>query len=366
VNPDRLQFPESSAAALPALNIQHNSSILAPCYNPVMTGATRLAVVGAGAWGTVLAQLLAQNGQQVTLWTRTPEQAAELAAARENMRRLPGLELHASLRFTARLDDCVAGCAAAFIVVPSTYLPAVLEHLPPVPAFVSCSKGFGASGLERLSSVIQRSQRQARPAALSGPNLAAEIARHKPSAAVVASPDADLARSVQRWLQQPSFRVYSSSDMAGVEIGGAMKNIIALAAGMCAGLQLGENTKAAIITRGLHEIARLGVLLGGQRETFYGLSGLGDLVATCAGTESRNFTAGLRLGRGEQLADLQADRLNAEGIVALQRVHAYAVESGIDLPITREVQQVIFEGKPAASAIRQLMERSSKAEADLY
>jgi glycerol-3-phosphate dehydrogenase (NAD(P)+) len=330
-----------------------------------MSGVTRLAVVGAGAWGTVLAQLLAYNGLRVTLWARSREHAAELRAAGENLRRLPGLKLQPGISFTADLQQ-VAGCRAAFIAVPSLHLPQVLEQLPALPAFVSCSKGFGTEGLERLSSVIQDSQQQAVAAALSGPNLAGEIAQGKPAAAVVAAGDQAFASQVQGWLQQPRFRVYTSDDMAGVETGGAMKNIIALAAGMCAGLELGDNTRAAIITRGLHEIVRLGALLGGRQETFYGLSGLGDMIATCAGEQSRNFTAGLRIARGEQLRDLEAAGLNAEGITALRRVHAFAAVQGIDLPITQAVHEVIFSRKAPLAAMRQLMERSSRAEAELY
>jgi glycerol-3-phosphate dehydrogenase (NAD(P)+) len=330
-----------------------------------MDRVTRLVVVGAGAWGTVLAQLLAQNGHRVTLWTRSAGHEAELREARENVRRLPGYPLHEALQFTSSLQ-ALADCDAAFLAVPSRHLPQVLDQLPPLPAFVSCSKGFGAQGLESLSSVIQRSQPQARAAALSGPNLAGEIAQQKPAAAVVASRDAAFALQVQLWLQQPRFRVYTSGDMAGVETGGAMKNIIALAAGMCTGLELGDNTRAAIITRGLHETVRLGAILGGQQETFYGLSGLGDMIATCSGAASRNFTAGLRIARGEGQAELEADGLNAEGIVALQRVHEFASLHGIDLPISQAVHDVIFAGRSPADAIRQLMERSLKAESELY
>ena len=175
-----------------------------------------------------------------------------------------------------------------------------------------------------------------------------------------------LSSQVQSWLQCASFRVYTSDDVAGVEIGGALKNVIALAAGMCHGLQLGDNTKAAIITRGLHELVRLGTVLGGSRETFYGLSGLGDMVATCAGPQSRNFLAGMRIAGGESAAQLESEGLTAEGIVTVQRVVAYARQHGLDLPICREVHAVVFEEKSPVAAIRSLMERSSKPEASVY
>lgn len=329
-----------------------------------MTATTKLAVIGAGAWGTVLAQLLAQNGQRVTLWARSEEQAVLLQESRVNSLRLPGLTLHPGITVTASLP-AAGRCAAAFIVVPSVHLPALLPRLPALPAFVSCSKGFSPAGLKRLSRLIKSVQPGAEAAALSGPNLAGEIAAGRPAAAVVAGSEG-FTQQVQRWLQQPAFRVYRSADLAGVELGGALKNIIALAAGMSAGLGLGENAKAAIITRGLHEMVRLGVRLGGQQQTFYGLSGLGDLVATCAGPESRNFSAGLRLARGETLADLQASGLNAEGIAAVQRVHTWALEQKTDLPISSAVHQVIFAGKEPAAALRQLMERSSRPETELY
>lgn len=326
-------------------------------------GVTRIAVIGAGAWGTTVAQLLAGNGNEVTLWTRTVEHAQAMTAERENRSRLPGVELHHGIAFTADPGEALAGAEAAFVAVPSRYLAEVMARLPAAEALISCVKGFGEPGLERLTGIMHRHQPKAKTAVLSGPNLAGEVARGLPAAAVIASDDAELCRRAQEWLRGPSFRAYTSDDMAGVEIGGAVKNIIALATGISSGLGLGQNAKATIITRGLHEMIRLGILLGGRRETFYGLSGLGDLVATCAGPESRNFTAGLRISRGESLADLEADGLNAEGIHAVARVHDFALQERLDLPICHEVYQVVHAGKPPAAAIRALMERGAKPEA---
>lgn len=333
----------------------------------------RLLVIGAGAWGTTIAQLLAGNGHQVTLWMRDPAQAAELTTDRVNRRRLPGVRLDPRLEFSSDPAASSRGVEAAFVAVPSRHVTEVLARFPQLPALVSCTKGFAGDGLERITQVMQRGQPQAQVAALSGPNLAGEIAAGKPAAAVAASvdsPDATagepLHSRIQRWLQCSTFRVYSSNDLAGVEIGGALKNVIALAAGICDGLELGDNTKATIITRGLHELVRLGTLLGGNRETFYGLSGLGDIVATCSGPQSRNFLAGSRIARGESVQALEAEGLTAEGVVTVQRVVAYARQHGLDLPISQEVHAVISENQPPAAAIRSLMDRSSKPEASVY
>ncbi len=317
-----------------------------------------LSVIGAGAWGTTIAQLLAQNGHTVRLWLRSDADAQEMATSRENRKRLPGITLHDNIQPTSSLEAAVRGAGTAFVAVPSKYLADVLGRLPDVGALVSCVKGFGDSGLERISAVLRRHQPQAEVGAVSGPNLAREVAGGLPAAAVAAATHAPLALQVQQWLQSPTFRIYTSDDLPGVEIGGAIKNVIAVACGVSAGLGLGENTKAMIITRGLHEMTRLGMLLGGRRETFYGLSGLGDLAATCAGTESRNFTAGMMIARGEDLGEI-----NAEGIRTVTLVHGFAKENGIDLPITAAVHAVASGTTRPADAIRELMERAAKPEA---
>ena len=320
-----------------------------------------MAVVGAGAWGTTLAVLLARaTPERVTLWARRPGFAERLREERENRAYLPGLALPENVHVTSDLREVEH--ARTFVVVPSKGLRAVMEGLPSVPALVCCAKGLELGSFKRFSEVLGEYQRDAALAALSGPNLAKEIAAGLPASATVASEDRGLSEEVQRRLSGPTFRVYSSRDIVGVEVSGALKNVIALAAGMCDGLSLGDNAKATIITRGLAEIVRLGAHLGGEKRTFYGLAGLGDVVATCGGSGSRNHTAGERVARGDTLADLERDELNAEGIPTVRAVVDYAQREGLDLPISREVYRVVFEEKSPRQALHDLMTRGTKAE----
>ena len=333
---------------------------------PAKLAPTKLTVVGAGAWGTVLAVMLSERGHSVTLWSRRPEHAAALREEGENAAYLPGVALPKSLHVTADPAEALGGARAVFMAVPTKGLRETLERLPPAPAFVSCAKGLEAGTFKRLTQIIHEYQPGASLAALSGPNLAKEIGAGKPAAATVASHDAlengGLAAAVQTWLNGPSFRVYTSADVIGVEVGGALKNIIALAAGLCDGLGAGDNAKATILTRGLAEIVRLGTHLGGRAETFYGLSGLGDMVATCSNAGSRNHTAGVRVARGATLKDLEADKLTAEGVPTVRAVVAYAAFGELELPIACEVHAVIYGGKSPRAAIRDLMSRDAKAE----
>ena len=319
-----------------------------------------LTVVGAGAWGTMLAQLLAHNpALAVTLWARRTELSAQLAQTYRTPY-VPGLKLSERLSFTADLST-VADAEAVFVAVPSRGLREVLAALPPVRALVSGTKGLEVGTLKRPTEVIAEFQPGAALAALSGPNLVAELARGLPSSATVASSQLELAENVQRWLNQQAFRVYTGTDLVGLELGGALKNVIALAAGMCDGLGLGDNAKAALVTRGLAEIVRLGVSLGGKPETFHGLSGLGDLMATCSSGGSRNHQAGERFVRGETLQDLEATQLTAEGIPTVRAVVAYARNRGLELPIAEAVFEVV-SGKAPERAIQELMTRNAKAE----
>lgn len=321
-----------------------------------------VAVVGAGAWGTVLAGLLSQNPLlEVTLWARRAELAQTLCATRENVAYLPGYRLPPGLKITS--DSLVlASSSVHFLTVPSRALRSVLAGLPMVPALVSCAKGLEEGSFKRLTEVIAEYQPQAALAALSGPNLAREIARGLPASATVASHDRAFAERVQGWLSQGAFRVYTGTDLVGLELGGAFKNVVALAAGMSDGLGLGDNAKAAIMTRGLAEMVRLGTYLGGDAQTFYGLSGLGDLVATCSSDGSRNHQAGMRLARGETRDDLEATQLTAEGIPTVQAVVHYAQQEKIDLPISQAVYDVVFGGESAEVMMRELMTRDAKAE----
>lgn len=321
-----------------------------------------LAVLGAGAWGTALAWLLAENGHAVRLWARRAELADELEQERENRHYAPGLRLPPGVRVGSDLGWVAEGAACAVVAVPSRALREVVAQLPPLPAFLSASKGLEVESFKRLTEVIAEYQPAATLAALSGPNLSREIIRGLPAAATVASHDAAFARTVQRWLSGPRFRVYRSRDLVGVEVAGAFKNVIALAAGLSDGLGFGDNAKATLITRGLAELVRLGVHLGGKRATFYGLAGLGDVVATCASTQSRNHQAGVRLARGATLAELEAERLTAEGLVTVAAVQRHAEARGLELPISTEVYRVVYQGKPPHQALHDLMGRRAKEE----
>lgn len=327
-------------------------------------------VLGAGAWGSTLAWLLANNGHRVRLWARDEAHARELEATRQNPRYVPGLRLQPNVSPTSDLDEALAGEPIAFAAVPARALRAVLSAARRRPAaVVSCAKGVepssgdrGEPAFKRLSQVIEEELPGVPVAALSGPNLAEEIAAGKPAATTVASLVSWLARCVQELLQQATFRVYTSPDVTGVELAGVMKNVIALAAGMCDGLKLGDNAKSTIITRGLAETVRFGTRLGGRERTFYGLAGLGDVVATCASALSRNHRAGVLLASGERIDGPAISSLTAEGIGTVAAVHAYAQAHDVDLPITAEVYRVAYEAKDPRAAIDTLMSREAKAE----
>ncbi len=335
-----------------------------------MSLAAPVTVLGAGAWGTTLAWLLARNGHRVRLWARDPDSARALAATRSNPRYVPGLALPPEVAPTSDLAEALAAGSLAFVAVPARALREVLRQAPePLSGVVSCAKGVepstGADGepaFKRLSQVVEEELPGVPVAALSGPNLAREIAAGKPAATTVASAASDLACRVQDLLQQATFRVYTSTDLTGVELAGVMKNVIAVAAGICDGLELGDNAKSTIITRGLAETTRLGTRLGGLERTFYGLAGLGDIVATCVSPLSRNHQAGVLLAHGERPGGEKMAALTAEGILTVAAVHAHAQAHGIDLPITTEVYRVAYEGKSPREAILTLMSRERKAE----
>ncbi|RDI95311.1 NAD(P)H-dependent glycerol-3-phosphate dehydrogenase [Meiothermus sp. QL-1] len=326
--------------------------------------ASPIAVLGAGAWGTALALLAASKGTPVYLWTRRKEHARAMQEERQNREYLPGVPFPKTLYPTAEAEEALAQAQFAVVAVPSRALRATLEALPPAPAYLSVVKGlhYGEHHLLRMTQVIEAATGVKRLAALSGPNLAEEVARFLPAAAVVASHDPSLAQAVQQVFSGPSFRVYTSSDLIGVELGGALKNVIALAAGMVDGLGLGDNAKAALITRGLREIVRFGVAWGAQEATFMGLSGLGDLIATAHSPLSRNRRAGERIARGETLAQLEAQRSVVEGIYTVKALHAWDQATGADLPITEAVYRVIYLGANPLEELSRLMGREAKPE----
>ena len=334
-------------------------------------------MLGAGAWGTTIAQLLAKNDLPVRLWARDRRLVAAITGTRRNERYLAGIELSPLIAVTSDLSKAVSEDSYLFVVVPAKAVSEVcgaVAGLASRPAgLISCIKGL--SFLPEVAGVPQQLQRlwrqserisaalpDVKMAALSGPNLAGEIAAGKPAATTVASSDDDFARDVQSLLQQATFRVYTSSDIVGVELAGALKNVIAIAAGICDGLSLGDNAKSTIITRGLAEIVRLGTHLGGKERTFYGLAGVGDVVATCMSESSRNHTAGVLLAQGERYGSTRLNALTAEGLPTVSAVHGFAALHGIELPITTEVFRVAYEGKAPNDAMFDLMTRLGRAE----
>lgn len=326
----------------------------------------RLAVFGAGAWGTALAASWAPH-HDVTLWGRNAAELDAIRAAGVNTRYLPGCPLPGSLRFEADLDRATDAAELLVIAVPTGGLRPTLAALArhsALPPLVWVCKGFepGSRKLPHaLVAELLPAHRQS--AVLSGPSFAQEVAHGYPTALTLASEDRALARQLAEALSGHRLRIYAHDDVVGVEIGGALKNVMAIAAGICDGLELGHNARAALITRGLAEMTRLGVRLGGHFETFMGLSGLGDLVLTTTGDLSRNRQVGLRLARGQPLdAILEALGHVAEGVTTAREVAGLADEMGVDMPITRAVCQVLFESLPAAQAVDALLNREIKAE----
>jgi len=330
----------------------------------------RAAVIGAGAWGTTLARHLAEKGMPVTLWAYEPEVADGIRTKHENLLFLPGIPLPPSLHATGSLAEAVHGVDLLIFAVPSHAARSVLGELSPllhraIPV-VSATKGIEEESLKLMTQVMA----DVFPLSfhdlltvLSGPSFAAEVCLRRPTAIVLAGHRPDIVRRLQSLLMSGAFRVYAGSDGIGVQLGGALKNVMAVAAGVVDGLGLGHNARAALITRGLAEMIRLGIALGADPRTFYGLSGVGDLVLTCTGPLSRNYTVGVRLGRGERLRDiLDETKAVAEGIRTSRAAAKLAERHGVDMPIVREVSRVLFEDKPPRQAVTELMERAAKEE----
>ncbi|HHW13493.1 MAG TPA: NAD(P)H-dependent glycerol-3-phosphate dehydrogenase [Firmicutes bacterium] len=330
----------------------------------------KVAVLGAGGWGTALAALLVGQGRSTTLWGRSPALVEELRIKRENTPYLPGVTLPKELDLTSDLAAAVDGAEAVVLVVPAQAMRQVVQDLAGLlrsrPLVVSCAKGLERSSHLRMTQVIgellpRESHRGI--VALSGPNHAEEVGRRIPSATVVASADERAAEEAQALFMTPQFRVYTNADVIGVELGGALKNIIALAAGVSDGLGFGDNTKAALMTRGMAEIARLGLALGANPLTFAGLAGMGDLIATCTSLHSRNRAAGERIGRGESLEQILAgSRMVIEGVWTTTAALELAEACGVELPIAAGVRDVLFRGKDPREAVGELMERNPRAE----
>jgi glycerol-3-phosphate dehydrogenase (NAD(P)+) len=329
-----------------------------------------LAVIGGGSWGTALAIVLAPRFPQVRLWVYEPDLAARMARTRINDLYLPGFPLPPNVTPLSSLEHCLHGAGIVLSVMPSDHVRrmyrAMLPWLEPHMLFVSATKGLEQGSLKRMSEVIAEvlsPQFPPRIGVLSGPTFAREVARGEPAAVVISSLDPDLARTVQHAFSGPTLRLYTNADPIGVELGAALKNVIAIAAGVCHGLGLGANTLAALITRGLAEITRLAVAAGAQARTLAGLAGLGDLVLTCHGDLSRNRSVGIELGRGRKLADILAGmRMVAEGVHTAYAAVNLAARLGVDMPITQQIHAVLRGSKSPRESLQELMERSLKEE----
>jgi glycerol-3-phosphate dehydrogenase (NAD(P)+) len=323
---------------------------------------SRLAVLGAGSWGTALAIALATRFDSVGLWARDPERAVQISNARENRRYLPGFRLPANVGISCVIDEAIPAADILLIAIPAAHLRHVLERVQPYLAgnthLVSATKGIEEQTLCRMSEVIRHCLGNRPVAALSGPTFAKEIAAGEPAAVVIASEDIRIAEDIQRAFATPAFRFYTSADVIGVELGAALKNVIAIGAGICRGLGLGSNSVAALVTRGLAEITRLAVTLGGNPRTLSGLAGLGDLVLTATGDLSRNRFVGMRLGQGHALGEILGGMtMVAEGVGTCRAAHQLGIREGVDLPIINKMYEVLYEQKDPRAAIRELMER---------
>jgi glycerol-3-phosphate dehydrogenase (NAD(P)+) len=333
---------------------------------------SKIAILGAGSWGTALAILLSRSRKphEIRLWVHNPALAEAMRRERENAAYLPGHELPSLIRVTNEMEHALSGAEIVVGAVPAAHSREVYASTFPLLAsnatIVSATKGLEPSTHLRMSQVISQAaghRRAPKLAVLSGPSFAQEAVRGDPTAVVLASEDADLAARLQEGLAGPTFRFYVNADVLGVELAGAAKNVVAIAAGVCQGIGLGSNTVAALITRGLAEMTRIGAQLGARPETLSGLAGLGDLVVTCTGSLSRNRYVGTELGKGRRLNDILAGmRMVAEGVGTAPALLTLARESGVELPITEQVNAVLYENKSPRDAIRDIMERPQKRE----
>ncbi|NJB68221.1 glycerol-3-phosphate dehydrogenase (NAD(P)+) [Desulfobaculum xiamenense] len=329
----------------------------------------KIAVIGAGAWGTTLANVCARKGHDTILWSRQHDMVSRLNREHENSWYLPGIALDPRLTATTDMAHASENAEIFLWAVPAQFtrqaMENCVEHLPSRPIIVCASKGIELSTHMTMSQVVDDVLGDLRPhyAMLSGPSFADEVSRDIPTTVTLGCADEKRGRAIRDALSTEHFRIYTTTDYRGVELGGAFKNIIAIAAGIADGLDFGSNARAALITRGLTEMSRLGVALGARAETFQGLSGLGDLVLTCTGDASRNRQVGLQIGRGRKLVDILGEmRSVAEGVKTTEAVHSLAMELGVDLPITSELHQVLYEDKSPRQAVAELMTRDLRDE----
>ncbi len=327
-----------------------------------------ITIIGDGGWGTTLAILLYKKGYNIILWGAFPDYVKVVDRKRVNSKFLPGVNIPKEISITSDLDKALPGADLVVLAVPSQYMRSVAKKIYQTgqsfdAPFLSAAKGIEAKTLMRMSEVVKDVLGKREIAVLSGPTISYEVVRGLPTAVVAASRDSNLAERLQKIFTTGAFRVYTSDDVIGVELGGALKNVVAIAAGALDGLGLKANTKAGLLTRGLAEISRLGAAMGARRETFYGISGLGDLVTTCISEHGRNRWFGEQLGRGKTPREiLKKTEMVVEGVVTAKSAYELAKKYNVEMPITEQVYQVLYKGKPPKKAIADLMNRSLKAE----
>lgn len=332
-----------------------------------MEKMAKVSVLGAGSWGTALSLLLCKNGHEVTLWSALEDEVRMLCEKREHESKLPGVRLPEDMKITADLEDSLQDPDVAVLAVSSPFTRSTAHRMAPFvkkgQIIVNVAKGVEEHTLMTLSEIISEEIPQADVCVLSGPSHAEEVGKGLPTTCVVSAEKRETAEYLQGIFMSPVFRVYTTPDILGVELGGALKNVIALAAGTADGLGYGDNTKAALITRGIAEISRLGTKMGARAETFYGLSGIGDLVVTCASVHSRNRKAGYLMGKGYTMQEAMDEvKMVVEGVYSARAAKSLAEKYQVEMPIIEEVNKVLFEDKPAADAVRDLMLRDKKVE----
>lgn len=327
----------------------------------------KIGVVGAGSWGIALANLLANNGNEVTVWSIIEDEINMLKEKHEHVDKLPGVALNDSIEYTTDLESTCKDKDFLVLAVPSPFTRStshsMKEYIADGQIIVNVAKGVEENTLMTLSQIIEEEIPNANVCVLSGPSHAEEVGRGLPTTVVVASKDKETAELLQDSFMNEFFRVYTSSDILGIELGAALKNVVALAAGIADGLGYGDNAKAALITRGISEIGRLGIAMGGKFETFCGLTGIGDLIVTCASMHSRNRRAGILIGQGKTYDEAMAEvKMVVEGVYSAKAAMGLSKKYGIDLPIIEQVNEVLFNGMPAKDALKNLMGRDKKSE----
>ncbi len=330
----------------------------------------KAAVIGVGAWGTTLAKILAENNHDVVMWSHDPAITREINEEHENKSLFPGIPLPKNITSTTDMQEACRGCSLIVLVVASNFYADTAKKIRPVIGddciLVSATKGLNPADYKRPSQMLQEylpAEMQSRIGILSGPNIAKEIAMQKPAATVISSTNPEMAQKAQKYFSTPYFRVYTNDDIIGAELGGTLKNVIAIAAGIVDGLGLGDNTKSALMVRGMVEIIRFGVKFGAKPESFYGLAGMGDLITTCSSVLSRNHFVGEHLAKGLKLKEILANmKAVAEGVEASRLIHEIALKEKIEMPVTNQVYSILFEDKPVKQAILDLMTRELKSE----